>query len=290
MVFQQHSLFPWKTVLANVEFGLKMRGIGARARTAQARAYLDLVGLSGFERAYPGELSGGMQQRVGIARVLVNRPRVMLMDEPFGALDAQTRLAMQELLLGVWREVRTTVLFVTHDIDEATLLGNRIAVLSKGGHLEQYDTPSQVLGRPATPFVADFVGADRGVRRLAVMPVEPDSLFHPPVVRADVTMLDARATAAGADSRWAVVVDHDGHLRGWVDLEPGLKGAVEDNLRPFEVEVPLGTSLRAAFGEMLQHDVRWLPVVHEGRYLGVITPNSLHAAVRRSVGGEAVEA
>jgi ABC-type nitrate/sulfonate/bicarbonate transport system ATPase subunit len=130
MVFQQHSLFPWKTVLANVEFGLKMRGIGSIERTAQARRYLNLVGLAGFERAYPGELSGGMQQRVGIARVLVNRPRVMLMDEPFGALDAQTRLTMQELLLGVWREVRTTVLFVTHDIDEAIFMANRVAVFS----------------------------------------------------------------------------------------------------------------------------------------------------------------
>ena len=132
MVFQQHSLFPWKTVLANVEFGLKMRGIGSIERTAQARRYLNLVGLAGFERAYPGELSGGMQQRVGIARVLVNRPRVMLMDEPFGALDAQTRLTMQELLLGVWREVRTTVLFVTHDIDEAIVLADRVFVLTKG--------------------------------------------------------------------------------------------------------------------------------------------------------------
>jgi NitT/TauT family transport system ATP-binding protein len=130
MVFQQHSLFPWKTVLANVEFGLKMRGIGSIERTAQARRYLNLVGLAGFERAYPGELSGGMQQRVGIARVLVNRPRVMLMDEPFGALDAQTRLTMQELLLGVWREVRTTVLFVTHDIDEAIFLADRVAVMT----------------------------------------------------------------------------------------------------------------------------------------------------------------
>jgi NitT/TauT family transport system ATP-binding protein len=130
MVFQQHSLFPWKTVLANVEFGLKMRGIGSIERTLQARRYLNLVGLADFERAYPGELSGGMQQRVGIARVLVNRPRVMLMDEPFGALDAQTRLTMQELLLAVWREVRTTVLFVTHDIDEAIFLADRVAVMT----------------------------------------------------------------------------------------------------------------------------------------------------------------
>ena len=130
VVFQHHSLFPWKTVLGNVEFGLKMRGVGKAERTSQAHAYLSLVGLTGFESAYPGELSGGMQQRVGIARVLVNRPRVMLMDEPFGALDAQTRLAMQELLLSVWREVRTTILFVTHDIDEALFLADRVAVMT----------------------------------------------------------------------------------------------------------------------------------------------------------------
>jgi NitT/TauT family transport system ATP-binding protein len=147
MVFQQHSLFPWKTVLANVEFGLKMRGIGPAERSAQARSYLNLVGLTGFERAYPGELSGGMQQRVGIARVLVNRPRVMLMDEPFGAVDAQTRLAMQELLLGVWREVKTTVLFVTHDIDEAIFLADRVAVMTaRPGQLR--DLISVKLGRP----------------------------------------------------------------------------------------------------------------------------------------------
>jgi len=130
MVFQQHSLFPWKTVVENVEFGLKMRGVGRTERNSAARTYLHLVGLGGFENAYPAQLSGGMQQRVGIARVLVNRPRVMLMDEPFAALDAQTRLTMQELLLAVWQEVRTTVLFVTHDIDEALFLSDRVAVMT----------------------------------------------------------------------------------------------------------------------------------------------------------------
>jgi NitT/TauT family transport system ATP-binding protein len=147
MVFQQHSLFPWKTVLANVEFGLKMRGIKKSLRTSQARGYLDLVGLAGFEDAYPAELSGGMQQRVGIARTLVNRPRVMLMDEPFGALDAQTRLNMQELLLNVWREVRTTVIFVTHDIDEALFLSDRVAVMTaRPGEIR--DVVAVKLNRP----------------------------------------------------------------------------------------------------------------------------------------------
>jgi NitT/TauT family transport system ATP-binding protein len=150
VVFQQHSLFPWKTVLANVEFGLKMRGVSKAQRRSEASAYLSLVGLTGFEHAYPRELSGGMQQRVGIARVLVNRPRVMLMDEPFGALDAQTRLTMQELLLGVWREVRTTVLFVTHDIDEALFLADRVAVMSaRPGRVRDLITVKLVRPRAA---------------------------------------------------------------------------------------------------------------------------------------------
>jgi len=152
MVFQQHSLFPWKTVVENVEFGLKMRGVGRTERNSAARTYLHLVGLGGFENAYPAQLSGGMQQRVGIARVLVNRPRVMLMDEPFAALDAQTRLTMQELLLAVWQEVRTTVLFVTHDIDEALFLSDRVAVMTaRPGRLR--DVVDVPLPRPRAPEI-----------------------------------------------------------------------------------------------------------------------------------------
>ena len=152
MVFQQHSLFPWKTVMRNVEFGLKMRGVGRPARESAARTYLHLVGLGGFEHAYPGELSGGMQQRVGIARVLVNRPRVMLMDEPFAALDAQARMSMQELLLGVWQEVRTTVIFVTHDIDEALFLSDRVVVMTaRPGGVR--DVVEVKLPRPRDPEI-----------------------------------------------------------------------------------------------------------------------------------------
>ena len=130
MVFQQATLFPWKSVLENVAFGPLM-STGSTALAAQtARTFLSLVGLSAFENHYPSELSGGMQQRVGIARALANYPRVLLMDEPFGALDAQTRAMMQEALLNIWAEFRTTVLFITHDIDEAIFLGDRVVVMS----------------------------------------------------------------------------------------------------------------------------------------------------------------
>ena len=130
LVFQQHTLFPWKRVVDNVAFGLKMKGVPRDERRRQACELLRLVGLDGFDNHYPAQLSGGMQQRVEIARVLINHPRVMLMDEPFGALDAQTRLMMQEHLLEVWSRIRTTIVFITHDIDEALFLADRILVMS----------------------------------------------------------------------------------------------------------------------------------------------------------------
>jgi len=131
VVFQQPTLFPWKSVRDNVDFGLRMRKVAWSKRQAILDEILGKVGLSEFVHHYPTQLSGGMQQRVGLARVLVNQPSVMLMDEPFGSLDAQTRLKMQELLLDVWSEFKMTILFVTHDIDEAVFLGSRIAVLTR---------------------------------------------------------------------------------------------------------------------------------------------------------------
>ncbi len=130
LVFQQHTLFPWLSVLDNVAYGLKMRGVNRHERHTKARDLLTQVGLAGFEDRYPSQLSGGMQQRVEIARVLINQPRVLLMDEPFGALDALTRLKMQELLVALWSQLKTTVVFVTHDIDEALFLADRILVMS----------------------------------------------------------------------------------------------------------------------------------------------------------------
>lgn len=131
MVFQGYSLFPWLSVQKNIEFGLKMKGISKELRNETAKKYIEIVGLCGFENAMPNTLSGGMKQRVAIARTLANEPSLLLMDEPFGALDAQTRVVMQELLAQVCKKTQTTVLFITHDIDEAILLGNKIYVMSR---------------------------------------------------------------------------------------------------------------------------------------------------------------
>ncbi len=131
MVFQSYTLFPWLTVRKNVEFGLRIKGVSPAQRAETARRYLKLVGLEEFENALPKELSGGMKQRVAIARVLANKPEIMLMDEPFGALDAQTRLLLQDLLLEVWRQEKATVMFITHDIDEAILLADDIFIMSR---------------------------------------------------------------------------------------------------------------------------------------------------------------
>jgi osmoprotectant transport system ATP-binding protein len=290
-VIQQGGLFPHRRVADNVATVPRLLGWDRARVESRVRELLDLVGLDPdqYGRRFPHELSGGERQRVGVARALGGDPPVLLMDEPFAAVDPITRQRLQQQFLELQAQLKKTIVFVTHDIEEATKLGSRIAVLSKGAVLEQYDTPSEVLGRPATAFVADFVGADRGVRRLAVVCIEVNDLFHPPEVTPDLSMLDARAAVGGADSQWAVVVDEHAHLHGWIDLDPGATGSVEEHLVPFDVQVPVGTSLRAAFGEMLQRDVRWIPVVDGERYLGVLTPNRLHAAMRRSVGGHAVE-
>jgi NitT/TauT family transport system ATP-binding protein len=163
LVFQQHTLFPCKTVLDNVAYGLKMKGVDRVTREDEARKLLALVGLAGFEKRYPRELSGGMQQRVEIARVLINHPRVLLMDEPFGALDALTRSRMQELLLDLWTRMRTTILFVTHDIDEALFMADRVLVLSPrpGRIVEELQVPFERPRHAGQLTHPDFVALKR---------------------------------------------------------------------------------------------------------------------------------
>lgn len=153
MVFQQYSLFPWKTVHENVAFGPRLSGHSIGESDAIAKTFLNMVGLNRFSNHYPGELSGGMQQRVGIARALAGYPSVLLMDEPFGALDAQTRLVMQDNLLAIWADFGTTVMFVTHDVDEAIFLADRVVIMSAapGKIIDDFKVP---LERPRTPDMA----------------------------------------------------------------------------------------------------------------------------------------
>ena len=161
VVFQSFALFPWRTVLENVAFGPKMRGVGKEARERIAREYLDLVGLGEAAGRYPNELSGGMQQRVGVVRALANEPDVLLMDEPFASVDAQTRMTLQEELTRIWQEKRPTVIFVTHDVGEAVFLANRVVVLSKGRVLEELEVD---LPRPRA---WDALHADERFKALA---------------------------------------------------------------------------------------------------------------------------
>jgi NitT/TauT family transport system ATP-binding protein len=165
MVFQGFELFAWRTVLANVAFGLEVAGVGKAERLASAREYINLVGLSAFENSYPHELSGGMQQRVGIARALAIKPTILLMDEPYGALDVQTRDLLQDELLNIWEKQRKTVIFVTHSIEEALYLADRIVVISpRPGRIEQIiDVPFARPRRDDIKTSAEFLELRREI-------------------------------------------------------------------------------------------------------------------------------
>jgi osmoprotectant transport system ATP-binding protein len=287
-VIQQVGLFPHLTVGDNVGTVPRLLGWDRRRIRQRTRDLLELVGLDPavYEQRYPAELSGGQRQRAGVARALAADPPVLLMDEPFGAIDPITRDRLQGEFQRLQRDLRKTVVFVTHDIDEAVRLGDRIAVLAEGGRLEQYDSPAQVLGAPASPFVAEFVGADRGLKRLSVTAVAISDLEKPLAVRADESPAAARDIVRGAGLGWAVVVGGDGRLRGWVDevdLQDGDTRSVVDRARPVQATVQVGTSLHEALAAMLQHDEGWLVVLDGERYLGVLTPDSVHRALRRSI-------
>jgi NitT/TauT family transport system ATP-binding protein len=165
MVFQEFALFPWRTALSNVEFGLEELGVAAAERTRRARDYVDMIGLAGFEGKYPHQLSGGMRQRVGIARALAVDPAVLLMDEPFSALDAQTRQLMQEELLAIWERTRKTIVYVTHNIREAVYMADRVVVLSRRPGRVLAEVPidlarpraETVMGDPAFVRAADRI-------------------------------------------------------------------------------------------------------------------------------------
>ncbi|MET9550023.1 betaine/proline/choline family ABC transporter ATP-binding protein [Streptomyces sp. NPDC006627] len=286
-VIQQVGLFPHKTVLENTATVPHLLGVKRGKARERAAELLDLVGLdpSVFGDRYPEQLSGGQRQRVGVARALAADPPVLLMDEPFGAVDPVVREHLQNEFLRLQRAVRKTVLFVTHDIEEAVRLGDRIAVYGQG-RIEQFDTPSTVLGAPTNGYVADFVGADRGLKRLSVTPIEEGDLEQPPVVHLDDTL------PKKLDAPWAVVLDGENNLHGWISAEHARVGGgtVRAHARRMEVWLPVGASLKQAFATMLQHDAGWIAVIDkdsEGRFLGVLTPARLHEALRRSTAADA---
>jgi osmoprotectant transport system ATP-binding protein len=206
------------------------------------------------------------------------------MDEPFGAIDPITRDRLQAEFLRLQGELHKTIVFVTHDVEEAVRMGDRIAILREGGVLEQYDTPAEVLGRPASPFVASFVGSDRGLKRLSVTPVNPAELEHPPVIRLDDDTAEARGRLEAADAHWAVVLGPEDRLHGYIGRdELDGAGTVGDRAHRLDAWVSVRDTLKQAFAVMLQHDAGWVAVLDGDRYLGVVTPESLHAALRHSV-------
>jgi NitT/TauT family transport system ATP-binding protein len=189
MVFQGYTLFPWLTVRSNVMFGLQMSGKAPNTAEAEAREWLDMVGLSKFENSYPHELSGGMKQRVAIARALANNPRILIMDEPFGALDAQTRCQMQNYLLQIWKKVDVTILFITHDLDEAAFLSDRILVMgtNPGGVREFIENP---VPRPRS--AAQFISPE-----FLALKKRLEEHIHPPVEVDDEKLPMIKLTEAG---------------------------------------------------------------------------------------------
>jgi osmoprotectant transport system ATP-binding protein len=219
-VIQQVGLFPHMTVAENVATVPRLLGWSKAEIAARVDELLDLVDLPAvdYRARYASQLSGGERQRVGLARALAADPPVMLMDEPFGALDPITRMRLQNELLRIQREVRKTIIFVTHDIDEAILLGDRVAILRDGGILVQYDTPEELLARPADEFVARFVGADRGLKRLSLtrlgeLQLEPADAATGPVLDSDTTLRDALSAMLNDGSRAVLVEVGDGSKR-----------------------------------------------------------------------------
>ncbi|MBA3421944.1 MAG: ABC transporter ATP-binding protein [Thermoleophilaceae bacterium] len=289
-VIQQVGLFPHLTIADNVATVPRLlRWDGSRTR-ARVDEMLDLVGMdpSIYRGRYPKELSGGQRQRVGVARALAADPPVMLMDEPFGAVDPIAREKLQNEFLRLQEDIGKTIVFVTHDIDEAIKMGDRIAVLRTGGKLAQYASPAELLMYPADEFVEDFVGADRALKRLALQRVRDIDLWTAATVRSGEPVAEARRKIAEADIDIPLVVDDHGRPQGWLS-ERGLAGErVRPELRSrAEPLVELDDVLRDALADLIESEVHYSPVVDpDGCLAGVLSleviSQSLHVPPERA--------
>jgi osmoprotectant transport system ATP-binding protein len=285
-VIQQVGLFPHQTIGTNVGTVPRLLGWGRARVSARVDELLELVGLepATYRNRYPAQLSGGQRQRVGVARALAADPPVLLMDEPFGAIDPVTRVRLQDEFLRLHAEVRKTVVFVTHDVEEAVKMGDRIAILEVGGILAQYDTPAEVLGNPASDFVADFVGADRALKRLKVTPIDPAALEHPPTVRPSAPLAQAREVMRRTETSWVAVVDRDARLCGHVRAaNADGKGTAGARAERVEAWVSTDDYLENALAAMLLTDYGWVAVVDGDTFAGVLTPDAIYRALRTSL-------
>jgi osmoprotectant transport system ATP-binding protein len=273
-VIQQIGLFPHRTISENIAAVPQLLGWKKERAAARSAELLALVGLDPeLAGRYPAQLSGGQQQRVGVARALAADPLVMLMDEPFGAIDPINRERLQNEFLRLQAEIGKTVLFVTHDIDEAIKMGDRIAIMREGGKLAQYATPAELLMDPADEFVEDFVGADRALKRLALMRVADIDLWEAPLAHVGQATAEVRAKLEGAEVAYPLLVDSERRPLGWLS-ERDLAGQQV----PARPDSPLGPLLdrddvmRDALADLLQGEAQYAAVVdHEGRIDGVLS-------------------
>jgi osmoprotectant transport system ATP-binding protein len=273
-VIQQIGLFPHRTVAENIATVPGLLGWEKDRTYARVRELLRLTGLGeDLGDRYPGQLSGGQQQRVGVARALAVDPPLMLMDEPFGAIDPINRTRLQNEFLRLQATIGKTVLFVTHDIDEAIKMGDRIAVLREGGRLAQYSTPLELLAKPADDFVRDFVGSDRPLKRLSLIPMAGISLWQAPVVRAGETADSYRSRLESADLPYPLLVDGEDRVLGW--LEPdALDGAPVPSVpaSPADPVIEIDSTLRDGLSQLLESGVQFAPVIEsDGRLAGVLS-------------------
>jgi osmoprotectant transport system ATP-binding protein len=283
-VIQQIGLFPHRTIAQNIATVPELLGWDRGRIRSRVAELAEMVGLDDTQLdRYPAELSGGQQQRVGVARALAADPPVLLMDEPFGAVDPIVRTRLQDEFLALQEELQKTVVFVTHDIDEAIRLGDRIAILNLGGVLEQFDTPDRILSLPASPFVADFLGEDRGIKRLSLVKLVELDLPRGPAVEVTDTPAQAGAVMDREQTDWVAVLK-DGYLTGWVwasDLG-GASRVGEVEVRPFRVTVDCTASLREALDAIVNTHNNVAMVVEEGgRYRGMLTMDVLTAELVR---------
>ncbi len=281
-VIQNVGLFPHLSIGDNVATVPRLLHWDKQRIQGRVTELLELVGLDPkqFAHRYPHQLSGGQRQRVGVARALGADPPVLLMDEPFGAIDRIARERLQNEFLRIQREVRKTVVFVTHDIDEAIKLGDRIAIMN-AGRLEQYDTPAAILAKPGSDLVIDLLGPDRGLKRLSVTAIDLQALERPPVVHTDDSLMDARRVL---DSRWTrvIVLDRNGKPVGELDRDQADgDGRVGERARPLDAIIAADRTLYDAFSQMLIHQATWVAVVEGDRFQGVLTPQSFIAAIQR---------